>query len=73
MPLYLGNNIFSSEISVPKRDGNLIYGLGKIAFSLFPFSPEASNRRKSILNEVVKDAVWTIDQIQGTLNVNGNE
>lgn len=60
-----------ATVTVPKPDSSLIYGLGKIAYSLFPFSPEASGRRKSLLKELVKDTVWTIDQIQGTLNVNG--
>jgi hypothetical protein len=49
----------------------LQFGLGKIAFSLVPLSPESVGRRKTLLTEVVKDSVWTLDQIQGVINVNG--
>ena len=33
-----------------------------------PLSPE--RRRKTILTEVVKDTIWTLDQLQGIVNVN---
>lgn len=54
----------------PKRDSSLEFGLGKIAFSLLPLSPESLGRRKTLQTEVVKDTVWTFDQIQGIINVN---
>lgn len=54
----------------PSFDRRLQYGLGKIAFSLLPLSPEAVGRRKSLLTEIVPDIMWTIDQVQGIINVN---
>lgn len=63
--------IKSQSIVVPKADDKLQFGLGKIAFSLLPLSPESSGRRKTIKKEIVKDTIWTLDQIQGIINVNG--
>ena len=59
-----------SSIEIPKYDKNLDFGLGKIAFSGLALSPESSGRRKTILTEVVKDEVWTLEQVQGIINVN---
>ena len=53
----------------PSKD--LKFDLGRIAFSLLPLSPETVGRRKTILTEVVTDEVWTLDQLQGIINVNG--
>jgi hypothetical protein len=52
------------------KPGDLKWGLGQFAFSLLPLSPEAVGRRKTILTEVVKDSVYTLDQVQGIINVN---
>lgn len=60
-----------SRVEIPKFDPKLSFSLGKFSYSLFPFSPESSGRRKSILRTIVPDTIWTIDQIQGILNVNG--
>lgn len=57
--------------SIPEK--KLSFGLGKIAFSLLPLTPETVGRRKTLLTEIVKDSVWTLDQIQGIINVNGTE
>ena len=57
-------------IVVPKSDNNLKFDLGKLAFSLIPLTPESQGRRKTILTEVVKDTIWTLDQLQGVINVN---
>ena len=46
------------------------FGLGAIAFSLIPLSPESIGRRKTIFKEVVKNSVYTLDQLQGIVNVN---
>eukprot|EP01038_Epipyxis_sp_PR26KG_P005653 gene5653-7807_t len=46
------------------------FPLGKIAFSLLPLSPESVGRRKTLLKEIIKDRIWTLDQIQGVINVN---
>jgi hypothetical protein len=57
-------------IKVPSKDSKLVFGLGRIAFSLIPLSPEVAGRRKTLQKEVVKGSVWTLDQIQGVINVN---
>ena len=54
----------------PKKNSSLVFGLGSIAFSLLPLSPESLGRRKTIQTEVVKDKLWTFDQLQGVINVN---
>jgi len=59
----------SLDTKGPSND--LKFDLGRIAFSLLPLSPESIGRRKTILTEVVKDEVWTLDQLQGIINVNG--
>lgn len=43
--------------------------LGKVAFSLLPLSGTYT-RRATVMEEVVPGAVWTLDQIQGVVNVN---
>lgn len=43
--------------------------LGKVAFSLLPLAGTYS-RRATVEEEVVKDCIWTHDQIQGVVNVN---
>jgi len=35
-----------------------------------PLSPESVGRRKTLLTEVVKGQVWTLEQVQGIINVN---
>ncbi len=50
---------------VPKYDNKLKFGLGSIAFSLLPLSPESVGRRKTLMTEVVKDKIYTLDQVQG--------
>jgi len=59
-----------NKISLPENDPALKFGLGSVAFSLLPLSPESTGRRKTILTEVVKEKVWTLDQLQGIINVN---
>lgn len=54
----------------PKQESSLKFGLGKIAFSLLPLSPESLGRRKTLQTEIVKGKIWTFDQIQGVINVN---
>lgn len=60
----------TNQITVPKSDPKLQFGLGKFAFSLLPLTPESQGRRKTILTEVVKGQIWTLDQLQGIINVN---
>ena len=59
-----------SSIEIPKFDKDLDFSLGKIAFSGLALSPESSGRRKTVLTEVVKNEVWTLEQVQGIINVN---
>jgi hypothetical protein len=54
-----------------KADPRLQYNLGRIAFSGLTLAPEAIGRRKTLLKEIVKGKIWTLDQIQGIINVNG--
>ena len=49
----------------PPKDNSMNFGLGRIAFSLLPLTPESRGRRKTILTEVVKNQVYTLDQLQG--------
>ena len=56
-------------IPVPEKSAYTTFGLGSIAFSLLPLSPEAVGRRKTILTEVVPGKVYTLDQRQGIINV----
>ena len=60
----------TETIKVPAKDPKLTWDLGKFAFSLLPLSPEAVGRRKTIFTEVVKDTIWTLDQVQGIININ---
>lgn len=67
----LQSNLWMQSSSTPSSNvKKQQFNLGKIAFSLVPLSPESVGRRKSILTEVVKGKVWTIDQVQGIINVN---
>jgi hypothetical protein len=79
---YYGVNSFQSvyrrdtttmSISMPETNNKLKFDLGKIAFSLIPLSPESAGRRKTLLQEIVKGKIWTLDQLQGVINVNGKE
>lgn len=56
------------EISLPTTDRRFEWGLGSVAFSLLPLAP--GRRRKTLIEEVVPGTVWTLDQIQGVVNVN---
>lgn len=53
------------ESIVPKNDNKLKFGLGSIAFSLLPLTPESVGRRKTLMTEVIKDKIYTLDQVQG--------
>ena len=54
----------------PESSPSTTFPLGRFAFSLLPLSPESVGRRKTICKEVVKDQIWTLDQVQGIINVN---
>ena len=50
-------------IKLPEANPDLTWGLGQVAFSLLPLAP--GPRRKTIFEEVVKNQIFTMDQIQG--------
>jgi hypothetical protein len=58
----------TNEIKLPKSDRNYFWDLNRVAFSLLPLAP--GSRRRTICEEIVKDKIWTLDQIQGVVNVN---
>ncbi len=59
-----------SKILSPLKQAKTSFGLGRLAFSGLPLSPESVGRRKTLMKEVVKDTIWTLDQVQGIINVN---
>ena len=59
-----------AKVDTPLKDKKFSFGLGRFAFSGLPLSPESVGRRKTLLTEVVKDSIWTLDQVQGIINVN---
>lgn len=61
----------SAFSSVEEDQARLKFALGSIAFSLLPLTPESVGRRKSILSEIIPHEIWTVDQMQGIINVNG--
>ncbi len=56
--------------SIPATSPSLQFPQGKVAFSLITLTPESVGRRKTLVTEVVKDKVYTLDQVQGIINVN---
>ena len=58
----------SKPIRLPETSDDYKWDLGKVAFSLLPLAP--GDRRRTLMEEVVKDKIWTMDQIQGIINVN---
>lgn len=59
----------SSIIASPAFDKATTWPLGTIAFSLLPLVG-TSTRRATVEQTIVKDQIWTHDQIQGVVNVN---
>ena len=58
----------TTSIKKPSYSSSLDWKLQRFAFSLLPLAPGA--RRKTMREEIVKNSVWTFDQIQGVVNVN---
>ena len=58
----------SSSVKQPSYSPTLDWKLQPYAFSLLPLAPGA--RRKTMREEIVKDSIWTFDQLQGVVNVN---
>ena len=57
------------KFPTPPYDRDLYWPTGKVAFSLLPLAG-TNSRRATVQEEVVKDTIWTHDQIQGVVNVN---
>lgn len=57
------------KFPTPPYDRDLYWPTGKVAFSLLPLAG-TNSRRATVQEEVVKDSIWTHDQIQGVVNVN---
>lgn len=56
-------------VQTPPFTEDLSWPLGKVAFSLLPLAG-TSTRRATVQQEIVPDAIWTFDQLQGIVNVN---
>lgn len=63
-----GAKIESKPIALPEQNDDYKWDLGKVAFSLLPLA--AGDRRRTLFDEIVKGNIWTLDQIQGIINVN---
>uniref|UniRef100_A0A7S2AMT3 DUF4336 domain-containing protein n=1 Tax=Octactis speculum TaxID=3111310 RepID=A0A7S2AMT3_9STRA len=58
----------SATIDVPPSEQAYSWPLGRFAFSLIPLAP--GERRRTVEECVIRDQIWTHDQIQGIVNVN---
>lgn len=56
------------SIVIPEQNDDYKWDLGKVAFSLLPL--QYGERRRTLIEEIVKDQIWTLDQVQGIINVN---
>jgi hypothetical protein len=56
-------------VPTPPFTPDVSWPLGKVAYSLLPLAG-TSTRRATVQEEIVKDTIWTFDQIQGIVNVN---
>ena len=56
-------------LPIPPQTRYTSWPLGKVAFSLLPLAGSYT-RRATVTDEVIKDTIWTMDQIQGVVNVN---
>jgi len=55
-------------IALPEGSPKYYWEQYRVAFSLLPLAP--GSRRKTLMEVIVPDSVWTLDQIQGIVNVN---
>ena len=69
MPSFASDTTSNLLVPTPPATRDLYWPTGKVAFSLLPLAG-TSTRRKTLQQEVVKDQIWTHDQIQGVVNVN---
>ena len=59
--------ITEKEIFVPTNEKKYVWDLSDLAFSLLPLAPGI--RRRTLIEEVVPNRIWTLDQLQGIINV----
>lgn len=62
-------SIVAPVVPTPPMTSEVSWPLGKVAFSLLPLAG-TSTRRATVEQCIIKDAMWTHDQIQGIVNVN---
>jgi hypothetical protein len=65
----IASDAVSMLVPTPPSTKDVSWPLGKVAFSLLPLAG-TSTRRATVEEEVVKDTIFTYDQIQGVVNVN---
>jgi hypothetical protein len=59
----------AAAIVTPPPTSDMMWPLGKVAFSLLPLAGTYT-RRATVEETIVPDTIWTHDQIQGIVNVN---
>eukprot|EP00984_Skeletonema_dohrnii_P024705 scaffold13838_cov104-Skeletonema_dohrnii-CCMP3373.AAC.3 len=59
----------ATAVPIPPQSRYTSWPLGKVAFSLLPLAGSYT-RRATVMEEVVPNTIWTMDQIQGVVNVN---
>jgi Domain of unknown function (DUF4336) len=68
LPAIASQELIKPSIPSPKYNPSQSWPLGKVAFSLLPLA--GGNRRATVVEEVVPKTIWTLDQLQGIVNVN---
>jgi len=56
-------------VPTPPTTSDVVWPLGKVAFSLLPLAG-TSTRRATVEECIVPNTIWTHDQVQGVVNVN---
>lgn len=59
----------TTVLPIPPQSRYTTWPLGKVAFSLLPLAGSYT-RRATVMEEVIPNTIWTMDQIQGVVNVN---
>ena len=56
-------------VATPPNSRATTWPLGKVAFSLLPLAG-TSTRRATVMEAPIENIMWTLDQVQGVVNVN---
>eukprot|EP00986_Skeletonema_menzelii_P009569 scaffold4383_cov145-Skeletonema_menzelii.AAC.8 len=59
----------AAVVPIPPQSRATTWPLGKVAFSLLPLAGSYT-RRATIMEEIIPNTIWTMDQVQGVVNVN---